>query len=279
MVDGKVATLRQALGPIVKLAAEVDSLSGCSFYSLVTQMARRNAAQPTDKVAGLFYLLRTTQLPTYDAGISDGDVWASCFHLLPFGRKIEILFDFPYGGNGADHVHDCQWFPAWRQLMEWPDRDPIYNHTVAVWRQNQAHLQLAQAQKPEHLLVSDIWAISDVQLCQKFVNSNEWDVVEYVINHRGDTLGFYYPYMHQKPIEISSSTQYTLVTTYPDNSCNWIVCESLWKRDESYMSLGGAMEVVSLKKLGVLRTDSCSELFLRSGREDSLLQKINALFI
>ena len=140
-VDGKVTTLRQALHPIINIAAQIDSPSGCSVYKLVKQMAKRYAAQPTDKVAGLFYLLHTTQLPTYDAGISDGDAWASCFHVLPFGRKIEILFDFPYGGDSTSH--DCQWFPAWRQLMEWPDRDPAYDHKVAVCPQNQAHLQLA----------------------------------------------------------------------------------------------------------------------------------------
>ncbi|RPB19214.1 hypothetical protein L211DRAFT_898353 [Terfezia boudieri ATCC MYA-4762] len=40
-VDGKATTLRQALDPIVKLAAEVDTPSGCSAYGLVRQMAKR----------------------------------------------------------------------------------------------------------------------------------------------------------------------------------------------------------------------------------------------
>jgi len=272
-VGGKVTTLRQALHPIVKLAAQVDSLSGCSVYELVQQMAKRYATQPTDKVAGLFYLLRTTQLPTYDAGISDEDAWSRCFHVLPFERKIEILFDFPYGGESTGH--DCQWFPTWRQLMEWPERDPTYGHAVGVCLQNQAHLQFTQAQKPEHLFISDIWAISDVLLCQTDERN------EYEIHLGNEIFGFYYPYVCQRPIEISSSRQYTLVTTYADNSYNWVVCEYLGKRDERYMALDGIKmaETKLLKKLGVLRTDSCSEFVLGRGRRDSMMKKINALFV
>ena len=272
-VDGKVTTLRQALNPIVKLAAQVDTPSGCSVYKLVKQMAKRNATQPIDKVAGLFYLLRTTQLPTYDAGIKDRDVWATCFHVLPLERKIEILFDFPYGGNCAGP--DCQWFPAWRQLMEWPDRDPRYSHKVAVCPPNQVHVQLSQAQKPEHLFVSHIWAISDVCLCQ-----NERG--EYVIKLGNEIFGFYYPYVCQQQIKTLTCGRYTLATTFLDHPYNWVVCESLGKRDERYTTLDGVIktvEIVPLRKLGVLRTDSCSELALGRGRTDSILEKINALFV
>jgi len=278
-IGGKVTTLRQALHPIVKLAAQVDSSGGCSVYNLVKQMAKRHATQPADKVAGLFYLLRTTQLPTYNAGILDGDAWARCFHVLPFERKIEILFDFPYGGDGTGP--DCQWFPAWRQLMEWPDRDPAYNHKVALCQQSQvhAHLQLTQAhgQKPEHLVVLGIWAISDVHLCKNDERN------EYQIDTRNEILGFYYPYVRQKPIEASTCGKYTLVTTYPDHSYNWVVCESLGKKHGTYTTPDGIktteIQIESLRKLGVLRTDSCSELVLGTTRRDSFLDEINALFV
>jgi len=282
-VDGKVTTLRQALEPIVRLAAQVDSESGCSVYELVQQMAKRYAAKPTDKVAGLFYLLRTTQLPTYDAGISEGDAWARCFHVLPFERKVEILFDFPYSGDSAGTGHDCQWFPTWRQLMEWPGRDPHLDHTRAVCPQNQGYLQ---AEKPGHLLMLDIWAISDVSLCQTdYGNTDATDIwgQTFVIDIGDEIFGFYYPYVGQNPIKMSSSGRYTLVTTtHSDNSYNWVVCEPLGKRDESYTVPGGAVEVAeveALGKLGVLRTDSCSELVLGWGRGYSILNKINALFI
>ncbi|KAF8448229.1 hypothetical protein BGX38DRAFT_1190210 [Terfezia claveryi] len=278
LVGGKVITLRQALHPIVKLAAQVDSPSGCSVYELVQQMAKRHATQPTDKVAGLFYLLRTTQLPTYDAGVQDGDAWARCFHVLPFDRKIEILFDFPYAGDSCGNrdystTHNCHWFPTWRQLMEWPDRDPTYDHTVAVCTQGQAHLH---GQKPEHLFVFDLWAIYDVHLYE--INEQN----EHEINIGDDIFGFHYPYLHQKPVEVSSSGRYTLVTTNPEYSYNWVVCKSLGKRTENYTLSDGAIktaEVESVKKLGVLKTDSCSEFVLGSMRMDSILRKINALFV
>jgi len=272
IIGEKVTTLREAIHPIVKLAAQVDSPSGCSVYDLVQQMAKRFATQPTDKVVGLFYLLRTIQLPTYNADIGDGDAWAKCFHVLPFGRKIELLFDFPYGGDSSAGP-DCQWFPTWKQLMEWPARDPTYDHTVAVYEQHQAHPQLAQAQKPEHLLVSDIWAISDV--CQFQTKERK----EYEIKIGNEIFGFYSPYVRQKPIEVSSCGRYTLVTTNPDHSYNWVVCESLGQRPTTPDGTIKTTEIECLKKLGVLRTDSCSELFLGTGRRDSILKKINALFV
>ena len=266
MVDQKVTTLRQALHPIVKLAAQVDGPSGCSVYELVQQMAKRHATQPTDKVAGLFYLLRTTQLPTYDANITAGDAWARCFHVLPFERKIEILFDYPYGGDNAG------WFPTWRQLMQWPDRDTTYEHTAAVCLQRQVHLQ---SQDPKHLFVYAVWAICGVYFCETNEQDNE-------IKIKNKTYSFHYPYVHQKPIQISTSKRYTLVTTCPDHSYNWIVCESLGGRDETYTTPDGTTktaEIKPLKKVGVLKTDSCSELVLGSGKRDSILTKINALFV
>ena len=88
--------------------------------------------------------------------------------------------------------------------------------------------------------------------------------------------------MCQEPIEMSICGRYTLVTTNPDHSFNWIVCESLGKRAEQYMTPDGAVkiaEIVPLRKLGVLRTDSCSEFVLGRGKRGSTLTTINALFV
>ena len=275
-INNRNITLRQALHPILKLAAQVDSRSGCSVYKLVKQMAQRYATQPTDKVSGLLYLLRITQLPTYDAGITDEAAWARCFHVLPFERKIEILFDFPYSSDNST-THGSRWFPAWKQLMEWPEREPAYNHKMARYPQNPAHQNLAEAQKIEHVLVSDIWAIPDVRVCQ----TEEQPTFRVDIIIGGKTFAFYYPYVCQQPLEESSCERYTLVTTYPDYSYNWVVCESLGMRNEYYTTPGGekTAEVEVLRKVGVLRTDACSEFVLRDGRSDSILKKINALFI
>lgn len=73
-VEGQVITMRRAIRPILELAAEVDSPSGCSIYGLAREMAHRSATNAmysaTDKVAGLFHLLRPTQLPIYDENAS-----------------------------------------------------------------------------------------------------------------------------------------------------------------------------------------------------------------
>ncbi|KAF8464654.1 hypothetical protein BDZ91DRAFT_729567 [Kalaharituber pfeilii] len=101
-VAGKVTTLRGAIRHVLKLATDADSPGGCKLYELTREMASRCATHPTDKVAGLFYLLRATQLPTYDEKIDDETAWRQCFHVLPFGKKIEILFDFPYQGQNSN---------------------------------------------------------------------------------------------------------------------------------------------------------------------------------
>ena len=95
-MEGQTMTLRLAIGPVLKLAADVDTHNGCSLYALVREMSHRKASNPTDKVAGLVYLLRLTQLPTYDGEATDNGVWTKCFHMLPLTRRIEILFDYPY---------------------------------------------------------------------------------------------------------------------------------------------------------------------------------------
>jgi len=65
-------------------------------------------------------------LPTYGELISDETAWRRCFYVLPFRRKLEILFDFPYRGPKY-------WYPSWEQLMMWPERDETYEHAAAVW--------------------------------------------------------------------------------------------------------------------------------------------------
>ena len=111
MMAGQAMTLRRAIRPVLKLAEDVDSLNGCSLYALVREMSRRKATNSMGKVAGLVYLLRLTQLPTYYEKAEDNHVWARCFHMLPLARKIELLFDFPYR---SEEQHG---FPTWSELM------------------------------------------------------------------------------------------------------------------------------------------------------------------
>ena len=73
--------MRRAIRPDLRLATEVDSPGGCSAYELAREMAKRYSTQPTDKVAGLLYPLRTSELLTYDESITDEDAWRKCIPL------------------------------------------------------------------------------------------------------------------------------------------------------------------------------------------------------
>ena len=53
------------------------------------------------------------------AAKTDEDVWTSSFHLLPFGRKMEILFDFPYRAESIPSMRYStpDWLPTWISTM------------------------------------------------------------------------------------------------------------------------------------------------------------------
>ncbi|KAF8430347.1 hypothetical protein EV426DRAFT_581116 [Tirmania nivea] len=277
---GQTVTLRAAIRPILKLAASLGGLGGCSMYDLTREMARRCASQPTDKVAGLFYLLHTTQLPTYDELISDEEAWRKCFHVLPFRRKFELLFDFPY--RGPEH-----WYPSWKQLMEWPERDDTYEHAATEWPHNDSagpelnpDFATIRADDEASFFVDKIWAISHALLSTDILSPNEYEVR---IGNR--VFGFYCPYQSQKLIE-TESREFTLAFPSQEHSYNWAVCEELprtMKRkfeDVDRNENLNVVEVKCLKKVGVLRTDSCSELLVGKKRDgSSMLQMINCLFV
>jgi len=251
-----------------------------SVYELGQQMAKRHAAQPTDKVAGLFYLLRTTQLPTYDAGISAGDAWARCFHVLPFERKIEILFDFPYvgdsssfGGPSYSTSHECQWFPTWRQLMAWPDRDLKYStpwrhghrirHTYSLPRNSSTCLCPTFGPYLMSIFANQMNRMNMKSILEQSLSAS---TTRMCVKTRLKCL-------RPSDIPLSPLSRSTPITG---------LCESLGKRHEEYTTSDGAIktaEIESLIKLGVLRTDSCSELVLGIGKRNSILKKINALFV
>jgi len=272
--SGGLITLRDAIRPVLKLAANVDSSTGCRVYELVREMSKRCASQPLDKLTGLFYLLRTTQLPTYDAAIDEEIAWRQCFHVLPFARKIEILFDFPTRGTVQ------QWFPTWRQIMEWPARDSRYEHASAEHPQTSTPPQLLHP-VPDcpWLYVHYIWAISNVSV-QKLSKPNEYKVR---IGHTGMTVGFYYPYeFHDRAPIIASQKVFTLAIITPGPTYNWAVCEELETRNGDCIMSNGNVEAVKihvLKKVGVLRTDSSGELLVRRRNTGPVVKRINVLFV
>ena len=265
-VSKKSIKFRSAIRPVIQLAAQVGSLYGCDIYDLAQEMARRHSTEPVDKLSGLFYLLRTTKLPCYDEQLTSEEFWRQCFHLLPLERKSEILFDFPYRGS------DDQWFPTWAQLLKWPTRDPEYDHIRSMRTQVSPDFGRDISGKIP-CFISDIWTISNAVVCE----SDYQGEYEVKINER--LFGFYLPYLLQKPIDMLDSPAFTLATPDIEHGQNWAVCKAIGKKDGKSVGLDGVAEVNVLKKIGVLRTDSCSELMVWGQNGASLLQKMDCLFV
>ena len=258
----KVIKLRSALRPVLQLAAQVDGPYGCELYELVREMSRRHATQPVDKLAGLFYLLRTTKLPCYDAKKPSEDIWKQCFYLLPPVQKAQILFNFPYRAS------EEQWFPTWAQVLEWPIRDPEYDHKRS-WIEPDL-IKTFQEEVP--LFISNIQTISDATLIKTKSPG------EYKIEINNLTFGFYQPYLSQQPINMEDPPVFTLAAAHLGHAHNWLVCRAAEKYQWAGADAGdaglGVAEFKILKKVGVLRTDTNSELLVRG-----LVQTVDCLFI
>ena len=250
-IFGQVMKFRNAIRPVIQLAAAVDGVHGCEVYELAQEMTRRYATNPVDKLSGLFYLLRTTKLPCYNEKMTSEDIWRQCFHLLPGERKAEILFNFPYRGS------DKQWFPTWAQVLGWPVRDPECDHMRSYSLKN------VMKDVPGEMSFSKIWTIPDVVLYET-ESLGEYEVKT---DHGLLSLYFYLPYLLQEPINVQDQPVFTLATTDLGHDHNWLVCRAIDKRV-------GTDEVNVLHKVGVVRTDSCGELSAAG-----LLKKMDCLFV
>ena len=260
-VSGNTIKFRSVLRPVIRLSAQVDSEEGCEIYELAREMAKRHATQPLDKLSGLFYLLRTTKLPCYDEQKDSEVIWRQCFHLLPLERKAEILSEFPYRGS------DEQWFPTWSQVLDWPTRDPEYEHTRQILP------KLVGDTLGESLFIGNLWMVPDVILSETNYEG------EYRVEIGGMRFGFYSPYISQKSIDIQDPPVFTLATMSIGHAHNWVVCKAVEKRVGKNVGVDGVSEVSVLKKVSVLRTDSCSELLVGTQNGVSLLQRVDCLFI
>ena len=252
-VSGKLITLRSAISPVRQLAKQLDRRHGCEVYKLAQEMAKRHASKPVDKISGLFYLLRTTKLLCYDETMTSEDFWKQSFQLLPAERKAEILFDYPYRGSSE------QWFPTWEQMLQWPTRDPEYDHT-----QYQSSPALIRDIPGRISLIGNIWTIPHAVL-QEADNPGQ-----YIVTTHGRQFFFYLPYLSQNPINLRDQPTFTLAITEPEHDYNWVVCH-----EQHASNITPAVdEPHVLKKVGVLRTEECAAL-LAGG----LLQKMNCLFV
>ena len=261
--------MRDAIHPVTKLATQVGSQHGCEVYELAREMSKRHAIQPVDKISGLFYLLHTTKLPCYDERFTPEDFWRQSFHLLPVVRKAEIIFDFPYRGPNE------QWFPTWAQMQCWPARNPDFQHI-----RSQSHSTQDLKKDKTSYFLSNIWTVPHAVV-------RETDILGiYEVNINNGLFSFYMPYLSQKPINVQEDqAAYTLATAIPGlkdphaHIYNWVVCEAIGQRVGTEVGLVGVAKVSVLKKVGVLRTDACSELLVGGENGGSLLQKMDCLFV
>ena len=236
----------------------MDSSRGCEVYELAWEMTKRHASQPVDKLSGLLYLLRTTKLPCYDQKMTSEDFWRQSFHLLPAGQKIEILFNFPYRGS------DQQWFPTWAQMLDWPERNSEYNHS----RPNVSP-DLIKNIPGETSFIINLYTIPNAVL-KEGDNPDEYQVE---IGKR--VFGFHLPYLLQKPINIQGQPEFTLaIADLGDAHHNWVVCRPISNQVGADVGGIGVAEVNVLEKVGIIRTDFCSDLLV-----SGLLQKMDCLFV
>ncbi|KAF8451214.1 hypothetical protein BDZ91DRAFT_751046 [Kalaharituber pfeilii] len=274
--EGSQMTLRQAIAPLTKLARHLTQKDHCEIYRLAKEMQRRHASTAIDKVTGLFYLLRTSVLPTYSKDTAPGVAWSQSFHFLSIKTKLELLFDFPYRGSND------KWFPSWGQLLQWPDRDPAIQHRTRKVHLRTLHLTFpsckhydddAQLISIEGVLM--LWGIT----LTKSLTPGEYTgtISRDTVSPKAIRISFFSIYRNQQPID---DGRYVLVTPRLSTSQNWIVCDSArgsWEWEHQLCSENCALKpgLMICRKVGVLRTDA--GIWLRG--PDSLLQMVSCLFV
>ena len=98
---------------------------------------------------------------------------------------------------------------------------------------------------------------------------------EYKVEINKKVFGFYQPYLSQESISIQDDSKFTLAIMDLGHANNWIVCEKVEGKVGTDV---GIAEVIVLKKVGVIRTDTCGELLVGGKLGSSLLQKMNCSF-
>ena len=142
--------------------------------------------------------------------------------------------------------------------MDWPERDPHYDH-VSIGPGLDLEFSMEGSSR-----LRRIWAVSSVVLYPTD------RVSEYDVEIKDKFFGFYTPYLSQECININRAGKYTLLASGQGNAYNWIVCEPVGKKTDK-----GTHEINVLKKIGVLRTDSVSELLVGGDNRGSMLEQID----
>ncbi|SJL14988.1 uncharacterized protein ARMOST_18467 [Armillaria ostoyae] len=85
---------------------------GMPVFIALSEMQKRVATNPVDKVAGLSYLLWMDEIPTYYATQSQEEAWMALVAEMNITYRGHMFFLYPKAGNG----NKC-WRPSWKQAM------------------------------------------------------------------------------------------------------------------------------------------------------------------
>ncbi|PBK63562.1 hypothetical protein ARMSODRAFT_860509, partial [Armillaria solidipes] len=83
----------------------------CDVENALSQIQKQVSTNPTDRVAGLAYLLDTKYIPTYDAEQSEESAWVALMNAMRTESRMRLLFCYPEPGNGGK----C-WRASWEQV-------------------------------------------------------------------------------------------------------------------------------------------------------------------
>jgi len=87
----------------------------CSILALAQEMSRRVASNERDKIWGLGYLMKCTNLPIYAETQPIEDAWLHLVSHLPYPAQLELLFNFPNPRSQEVGAHGT-WVPTWEQV-------------------------------------------------------------------------------------------------------------------------------------------------------------------
>ncbi len=85
---------------------------GPLVYDVLSEMQKRVSTHPTDKVAGMAYLLASGSIPVYYGKQSEEDAWAALVDASMAWCMTDLLFLYPQPGNRTK-----SWRPSWKQVM------------------------------------------------------------------------------------------------------------------------------------------------------------------
>ncbi len=99
-----------------KLKSLVPISRDILIFPTLSNLQKRNASKPVDKVAGLIYLFNLLFIQIYDAEESADDAWRTLVAGMNGVHRTQLLsymFLYPKAGDGSE-----AWRPSWQQIME-----------------------------------------------------------------------------------------------------------------------------------------------------------------